>query len=1022
MRPVFLDISAFGAYADRERIDLTRLEGQPLLLIHGPTGSGKSTVLDAICFALFGTTSGSERTGAQMRSEFAEVDRLTEITYDFEFRGREYRVRRSPGQQRPKARGKGMTTHSPTAGLWDRTDVPRDQDGAHLVSGADPVRKRVEKLFGFNAQQFRQVVMLPQGQFRLLLMAKSDEKETILRALFGTDLYGRVARELVDRANRLRGRYQERATAAATLLGHSGHQTADGLEQAASDLSVKVEALQQKIEERTRSRDARRASLEQAVEVQRKLAEAATATSRLEALAGRKLEFARRREALTAARRALPLIDMVGQVDARGREAREAAGARVRAEGKLAKAQRAAAEAKAVLEAETLREPERESSRREVARLEGLRQRVADLAAAEEALTGARDTLERSRSRLDAAGSRHDELAGLAATREEERRRLEELASQAQAAELKLAGARERVQRAEAFDAAKAKVAGARGVAAEAEGKEAKASEALGAAQRELKALRGRWRDGQAAVLARSLTDGEACPVCGATEHPAPAAGGAETPSDGDIDRAQSRVDRCEVVRTKAVAAHEAAAARLEAAVATAVDLQQALGSDADAPRDELSRDAARLQEALAESTRATAALPLRVKELEGMRGGLERGLEEVRQLEEGVGSAEASGAAALAIFEERAGEVPESLREPGRLATELAAAGVLRDDLLGALNRSRTAAGQAAEELASAKSALERVAAAAGKAVVALEDARSSLAARREAAGLTDDAAFGAACASVPSIERTEADLRDFDSALAAATDRARRAKEAAAGLQAQDVPALEASLTALETDRTALVGSVGECRSQHKELTRLLLEHRETLAEAESLERRHRVLGGVAEVARGRGRNQRNMSFQRFVLAVLLDDVLLQASVRLRRMTEDRYELVRSTQVAHKGQASGLDLEVRDVYSGKTRSVATLSGGESFLAALSLSLGLVDVVQGYSGGVQLDALFIDEGFGTLDSESLERAIDVLKGLNRSGRLIGLISHVAELRERIGTRLEVIPKDRGSRTELVVG
>ncbi len=243
MRPLYISISAFGAYADEECIDFSQLLGQPLLLIHGPTGSGKSTVLDAICFALFGDTSGAERSGQQMRNELADTDRLTEITYDFGFQGRVYRVRRSPAQERPKARGEGMTSHSHAASLWERTGVTGDEDGQHLVSGSTKVGQRIEELFGFSSQQFRQVVMLPQGQFRRLLMADSQQKEEILKKLFGTALFERVTNTLVDRANTVQKEYRESSGKASTLLAHAEMESVEVLEGEVDRLAARREDL-----------------------------------------------------------------------------------------------------------------------------------------------------------------------------------------------------------------------------------------------------------------------------------------------------------------------------------------------------------------------------------------------------------------------------------------------------------------------------------------------------------------------------------------------------------------------------------------------------------------------------------------------------------------------------------------------------------------------------------------------------------------------------------------------------------
>ena len=1021
MRPLFIEINAFGAYADSESIDFSRLKDEPLLLIHGPTGSGKSTVLDAICFALFGDTSGDERTGQQMRSELADPDQLTQITFDFGFRDRVYRVRRSPGQHRPKTRGDGTTFVAHAASLWDRTGVDRDGDGEHMVSGSTRVGKKVEDLFGFSSQQFRQVVMLPQGQFRRLLMADSGEKEAILQKLFRTDLFERVTNLLIDRANTVKAQYKEKAAKATALLDHAGLESVELLEADVAGLEERRAVLEAKVVEAHEDLTLRRGALDAGLAVQRKLEEAQAAAVQLGQLTAQKGAVDAKRASLAAARRALPLVELLDGVKARRRDLEGAQKALAQAVAELAAADGVLARATIKLGEETAGEPARDAARARVVHLEALRQRVGDLEIAQREAAAAARAHDDVRGRLDVIEKKHKDTESALGERTDTLVAVQALSGQAAARRLEHHRAQEWLDRAKKLDVARKKVGVDQAAADAATASEKEAVQAFDLSRQELESLWALWRSGQAAVLARSLTDGEPCPVCGASDHPSPAAASSEIPSEEAIKGAKGVVERREAARDRAVAARGEAAAQLEASSAVAAELARTLQENGDADRAELAREAAALSRSLKEATDAEKALPGALDAVARAKEDLHKAKKAAEDLDRLCRAAQERLSTARAVAAERANEVPEALRRQGALDGALKTAADVRDELLRALEGAQAASRAAGEAAASARTARDKATDARANAAAALQAAQDGLAARRIDAGLADDTAFEAARIAVPEIGAFDEELRVYDAALAASTDRVARTSEAAEGLEPADVAALEAGVTEAAALHTGLVADAATCRSRHQARGLLLAEYRTALSDAAALDQEVRVLGGVSDVARGRGRNQRNMSFQRFVLAVLLDDVLLQASDRLHRMTEGRYRLVRSTVVAHKAKAAGLDLEVSDSYSGKTRAVATLSGGESFLAALALSLGLVDVVQGYSGGVQLDALFIDEGFGTLDGESLERAVEVLSSLNSGGRLIGIISHVAALKRRIGTRLEVIPTDRGSRTELIV-
>ncbi|MCA9510966.1 MAG: hypothetical protein KC560_09705, partial [Myxococcales bacterium] len=286
-------------------------------------------------------------------------------------------------------------------------------------------------------------------------------------------------------------------------------------------------------------------------------------------------------------------------------------------------------------------------------------------------------------------------------------------------------------------------------------------------------------------------------------------------------------------------------------------------------------------------------------------------------------------------------------------------------------------------------------------------------------ASRFADDAAFAAAREHAGRIEVLAAEIQRHDDERVAAQALLRDREAAIEGRAEPELTALRAAAAAADEARSAAASAYHRCASTLEALEAVRAKLDASAREQREIDEAYAAVGTLADVASGR--NAHNLSLQRFVLSVLLDDVLIEADHRLALMSRSRYRLRRAEGVADGRRKAGLDLEVEDAWTGATRPVSTLSGGESFMAALALALGLSDVVQAYAGGIRLDTLFIDEGFGSLDPESLELAIQALLDLRASGRMVGVISHVAELRERIDVRLEVLASERGSRTRLVV-
>jgi exonuclease SbcC len=978
MRPLRLELRAFGPYASRQEVDLGALAADGLFLIHGPTGSGKTVLLDAMCFALYGVVPG-DRTPKGLRSQHAAPQDETSVTFEFHADGDRWRIERSPEYERPKLRGTGTTTTQPTAHLAKLEGT----DWKPVAKGTNEVNREVRELIGLTHQQFARVIVLPQGQFqRVLRPASAREREELLASLFDTELFGSIELWVQDHAKRAAAavadddaelgrlrlqaleRRRELTPEAEPVAGQDAFdRMAERVRRMAADATVAEAAARRALDEQVGQRAGVAAAAErwdrrQALE--REQAQLADESDRMAGLTAR----------LSAAEQARPLRPVL-----------DAAAA---AEAQLAAAEQAAAERAAILPGPLVQDLDEDADRALAAlaaraeRLDGLASLAAERAAAAHRV--AERTLAAEEHGSTAA--RHD-----ASVREagEAVAVLGEQVAQARAA----AEGLEPAAHALAAAATAADVAAQlRAALRTATGTE----RALGAARRAHLdareahvAARERYLDGVAALLARDLTDGAPCPVCGSAEHPAPA-----EPNDVAVDRAD--VEELAAAEEAAATQVAAAAERHAAAERSVAELRGRCGDTTD-----VDVALARVAE-LTEHHRALSARAGRLAELEAREQELAD-----RVLAATAAAQEAREQAAVCTAE--AGTWSERVAElDDRLARELDPAAAAAD------------LPEAVTRLARRTEDAHRYVAAARARDAAGEAARD--AAERLAAELADTP--------FPTVAEAQAALVDGGelSDLRAAIDshRERRAGVAAqlAADDLQDLPVerpdeeaadrclAEAHGAAERSTATAeRIGSAAEAITGWSDAHRALQLHSEPRRREAALLRR------LSDTVAGRAGSK--VSLKRWVLAAFLEDVCGLANQRLRVMTGGRYALR-----VHRGEtpgnrAAGLDLRVLDAHTGEERDVSTLSGGETFQASLALALGVADAVEQHAGGVRMDSLFIDEGFGTLDEEALDLAMDELDQLRAGGRMVGVISHVASMRERIRTGVRVEPTERGS-------
>ncbi|MCX4862319.1 AAA family ATPase [Streptomyces canus] len=989
MRLHRLDITAFGPFGGSQTVDFDELSAAGLFLLHGPTGAGKTSVLDAVCYALYGAVPGARQSGQGMtlRSDHAASSTRTAVRLELTVAGRRLEITRQPPWERPKKRGSGTTLDKAQSWL-------REYDGAggawkDLSRSHQEIGEEITQLLGMSREQFCQVVLLPQGDFARFLRADAEARGKLLGRLFDTHRFAEVEKRLAERRRAAEAQVRE-GDAALLADAHRMQQAAgDAMELpelapgepglAEAVLSAAAVARSTAREQLTIAHcglgaaESAQAAAERALadvreldRLQSRFAQAHERAALLEQRADGYHQAQARMERSRKAEAVAPALELREAAEA---EHRRAAVAEARARGLLpdtfagaGAAGLAAAARRAAEELGGL-----DSARRAEQRLAELVEERADLdrqeRSDEEVLQEAEAWLagwEEAR-----AGLRHGvESAQEAATR------AEQLAVQREPARKRLAAARQRDQFARDTDDAQQQV--------------------IDATDRALKA-RADWLDvkeqrlkGIAAELAAQLTAGEPCAVCGATEHPAPARKDA-----GHVDR---ETEERALATSQHADEQRAEAERRLAFVQRA--LAAAQGEAGDTSTDELAVQADELEREYTQARTAASALHTATEQLRQAEREREQRLS--AQQDAAVRTASRS-ARRDALDRERTTLEAELTQARGAADSVAARAAQLerRAALLTDAADTARVAEDTAQRLKDADARLADAAFRAGfdtpqaAAAALLDEAAHRDLQHRLDAWQAEEAAVRAVLAETDTADAAQQPPADATRAERTAADAGRRVREAASACDA-------AARRCAELDRLSARAATG-------------------LRQLAPLREEYDRVARLSALAAGTSAdNERKMRLEAYVLAARLEQVAAAATARLQRMSSGRYTLVHSDDRTGRGR-SGLGLHVVDAWTGRERDTATLSGGETFFASLALALGLADVVTDEAGGVRLDTLFIDEGFGSLDDQTLDEVLDVLDALRERDRSVGIVSHVADLRRRIHAQLEVVKGRSGS-------
>ena len=1012
MKITRLRIAGFGPYKNEQTVDFGRFDADGIFLITGKTGAGKSSILDAICFALYGSVPRFDGSELRLRSDHCEPGDPSFVELEFTLADDTYRVYRTPRYEKPKKRGVGTTTAQPDARLERLGDTGWEGIAARPVD----VGNELSQILPLKQDQFLQVILLAQNRFQRFLLAKTDDRLTVLRTLFGTLRFQQLEAELLLRRKALDDELagiRAGITGLAVAAARQGRPDdadavlppeqpdLDWFEQVQAELDDRHAAAARATDEAGRTLAAADQAFDDADTQRRRQDRRDTAARTLAALDDRAAEVDAQRAALRLAEQAARVWPQL-----RARVAAEAAADEARA------AESAAGQAWAELSAAPTDAAATDADATDATAADAAPTDDSGLAAAIDAL-------------LRQLGSLADILV--------EERQLPELDSQISDLEARHAGQVDDLETARltvlalpqridaATDTLAAATLGAAGVA-NAEADLSRAQTALAAAEdvrrletelvgvhraeREAVAantaaalayqhLVDRRLGGMAVELAADLVDGEPCAVCGATEHPAPVTGDAETVTEADLDDARRLMSRRQADADAARGATESVTTALTAARTlaggTAGDAEPDSGDQLDAAlrlaeqtlgtaRDHLARvpaleaELASLRTDLTEAQAALAPLEL-------LRDETSRQLAERRTQRAGLTDRVAGQLAGFATVTDRA----------DRLQAEL---GVAR-------------AWQSARQHAQA-------------ALSTLHSAETALIGQLAEEGFADEAEVTAARLSPTDSDRQHSNVRRYDDQRAAAVSVLGEPDLADLPAEPVDLAPVRARRDEAAAARDEALGRRSSLGERVTALTDLVTDARTRFALATDLLATQSQVRELAAVVHGDDPNTKRMKLETYVLAAQLEEIIAAANNRLRTMTGGRYALEHDDALQYRGSQAGLGLAIRDEHTGRARATHSLSGGETFLASLALALGLAEVVSNQAGGIALDTLFVDEGFGSLDAETLETAMSTLDGLRAGGRTIGLISHVESMKEQIPAKLQIRVTPRGD-SEIVI-
>ena len=1029
MKPLRLKMTAFGPYKDTEMIDFAELENNRLFVISGNTGAGKTTIFDGISFALYGSASGADRESYTMlRSDFAADDTHTAVELEFELNDRVYRILRQLGHVK-----KGNKTRT-----GERYEFYEKVDGKEIpcvdrqiVSEID---QKVEEIMGITQEQFKQIVMLPQGEFRKLLTSQTENKEAILRRLFKTEPYQYMSERLKIKKDRVEESFKQEQQVkmsyiqnihatlpqrSESVLSNTLAEEHYNVNQLIAGLENEIDFYEQKktIDEQTykkayETHDQQNAAFHQAKSVNERFAELANKEIQLKELHEQTVNFNQKEKQLQNAERASQIepyekhaIEWRKEEQIKLKAVEAAYVARKEADDHLVKINQ-------IYEEEKAKKGEREEKSKQLDRLNDFHPIVKEIDERKQVLTNLENQTKENYNVLEQVGKSLKDKHISTESIDQQIKTLDEDVAKLPDIQEKLIKMREQAVVLKDYIALAEK--------------QTKLDESLNKTEHSFHQIKSKyialekvWLHNQASVLAAHLHDGEACPVCGSHEHPKKATDEEPEVTRDQLETLKKKLDVEDSAYRTAVANHQVNQQQLKN-IAEAVkqfDIQlDSVHSTYDALVEAGKKHKAEegrlkiARDQLGVLRKKRDQLALEVKELEKEKTKYEQAYHEQSKRFE----------TEKAVFQDRLTKIPEEVRVLSELEKKIKETEQEKRRLEQKWETAQQNLQQAKEKQTKAVMHLTNATKQLAETKTKREDAEKQFTGALNGSDFESEDMYQQAKMTVATRQELKQEIEQYKQNLATLKHQVKELQATLKGKTKVDLTSFEERLIELKLAYETAFNQW----NQSKEYLRAASTLKTNIIQAnEKVKEREKELGIITDLYDVvRGQNQPKISFERYLQIEYLEQIIDASNQRLKRLSNGQFLLRRSDRQEARGRQSGLAFDVYDAYTGQVRDVKTLSGGEKFNTSLCLALGMSDVIQSFQGNISMETMFIDEGFGSLDEESLNKAIDTLIDLQQSGRMIGVISHVQDLKDTFPAVLEVTKTKEGySKTKFKV-
>ena len=1037
MRPIKLTISAFGPYASKQVIDFEELKGRNIFVISGKTGAGKTTIFDAISYALYGEASGESRETDSLRSHFADDNTETYVELEFELRGEKYTVNRVPKQKKKKARGEGYTEKSADATLT----LP---DGK-VITKVKNVTDKIIEILGITREQFKQIVMLAQGEFKKLLLADSVEREGIFRKIFNTYDFEKIQAELKDKAANLsKNRTKSKHEMEINLKNIKGEH--DIVIDEYVDFPLVIEKLKDLLE---RDNNIYKTLNEEGKEVDNKLQvknqekaiietnnnlikEKEIIAKALEELLSKEDEYKNKSKTIIDGKNAKEvkyIEDKLIETTKKLTKREEDYNLSLKNIDSLKLKQE---EANKLLQIEESKECDREKLSVEINNLNKLEEKIIELDSLNNKVMHLKQSAENSKLQII---NNKKETEELKKSKEEKELQLKDIAtletkkveleSDIKAKNKTLDEVRELFKVIRSFQNTY--------IEHNNKAKEYKEFEVEYKKVKEnYEKMDDLYKKEQAGILASKLQENEPCPVCGSTNHPNKATikENLKIPTKEELKVAKENLDKLEkenlekinnltTLNSNKTTYLEQVNNHLSMLSATlnidktfnseTAKVVKNLGTELKSVIDKLKDELLKVIDKISLKEKIE-------KELNLITTTINEREQSLIKLEECEKNYTTELTQNITKIDEYKKEIPENITNVKTLNNLIEVKTKELNISKEKLAKLRLENENLAKKLEGENSTSKEINKSIEELKLEIANNQTNFNEAIKEQGFDNIQTYEDAKLKISMVEVLEKEVENYNSEL-----KLTKAKQEDIINKTKDIVFMD--ITTIDEEIKSIQNNKKELESKLRELHAIIVGNKTILKNVENLniefkeiEEEYKVVGELADLANGK--KAPYISFERYILASYFEDIIEAANIRLEKMTGDRFSLIRKTSKSKGAGQKGLELEIYDNYTDSSRDVSSLSGGESFKASLSLALGLSDIVQSNAGGVSLDTMFVDEGFGTLDPQSLDNAIDSLLELQRGGRLVGIISHVEELKERIDAKLEVTSTSKGSKVE----